>query len=94
MTATGRAVVAVVALVMGAVLVIIGALEHDSGSTTAGVAIVGPVLGYAFGDRNGERRLASALTILQAERITAQAEGFSQAPALRKSEPVAAPDAT
>lgn len=69
MTAQGRAIVAGLGLVLGAMLVVLGSIQRDAGPTTAGVGLIGPILGYVFGDRNGEKRLASAMTVLQADRV-------------------------
>lgn len=37
------------------------ALLHDPSVAVTGTALTGPVIGYAFGDRNGEKRAANAL---------------------------------
>lgn len=82
MTATGRVWLAIVALVSGVALIALGSITHDAGATAPGGAMVTLVLGYAFGDRNGEKRLAAALTVLQAdERTPAPAKVVEPAPA-------------
>lgn len=73
MTSEGRTVIAVVALVLGTVLVVMGAIQGAPESTTAGASAISLVLGYVFGDRNGEKRLAAALTVLDAQQRQAEA---------------------
>lgn len=67
MTSAGRSLIAIIALIGGIALTAIGAFTHDGGSQAAGASIITGVLGFAFGDRNGEKRLAAALTVLSAE---------------------------
>lgn len=50
-----------VCLAGGILLLIISAVIHDPSVAVTGTALTGPVIGYAFGDRNGEKRAASAL---------------------------------
>lgn len=50
-----------VCLVGGIALMVIAAIRNDPQTGIYGTALTGPVLGYAFGDRNGEKRAASAL---------------------------------
>ena len=74
MTSTGRTVIAIVALVIGGVLVIVGTLgTHGDGAVAAGSSMIALITGYVFGDRNGEKRLASALTVMAADKLTATA---------------------
>lgn len=61
MTPYARSVIAVVCLVMGFALLLLAATRNDPQIAVYGTALTGPVLGYAFGDRNGEKRAASAL---------------------------------
>lgn len=61
MNAQGRFIIALVCLCGGIVLFIVASITHDSPTALAGSALTGPVIGYAFGDRNGEKRAASAL---------------------------------
>lgn len=68
MTSAQRAVIAVVAILAGIALATIGSFNEDSGLLTLGTTLVTAPLAYAFGDSNGEKRLARALTILKAER--------------------------
>lgn len=69
MTTAARSWLAIIALVAGVGLIALGTLTHDNGPTVPGGAMVTLVLGYAFGDRNGEKRLAAALNVLQAETV-------------------------
>lgn len=69
MTTSARSVLAIVALVAGVCLIALGSITHDAGAAAPGGAMVTLVLGYAFGDRNGEKRLAAALNVLQAETV-------------------------
>lgn len=70
MTATGRTAVVLVILVVAGALAC-ATIIADHANTTGAVAgftgIAGTVLGYAFGDRNGEKRLASAIVQNAAE---------------------------
>lgn len=74
MTSSGRVAIAIVALIVGAALAALGSIQHDGASQTTGAAMMTAVLGYAFGDRNGEKRLASAITVLAAEQVSAPAD--------------------
>lgn len=53
--------VAVICLVGGIALFVVAAFLHDPTVALEGSTLCGPVIGYAFGDRNGEKRAASAL---------------------------------
>jgi len=46
----GKLVLLAVGLVGGFVVVVVGAVTHDSATLTTGVAIVGPVIGYMTGN--------------------------------------------
>lgn len=61
MTPQTRGLVAVICLVGGIALFVCSAFLHDPTVALEGSTLVGPVIGYAFGDRNGEKRAASAL---------------------------------
>lgn len=61
MTTNARFIIALVCLIGGIGLLAIGSIIHDQTTALAGSALTGPVIGYAFGDRNGEKRAASAL---------------------------------
>lgn len=50
-----------VCLIGGIALFVVAAIVHDPTVALEGSALTGPVIGYAFGDRNGEKRAASAL---------------------------------
>lgn len=82
MTPAGRTIIAVTALVASAVLIALGTLTSNGGAaTTAGASMITLVLGYVFGDRNGEKRLAAALTVAQAQpNIAAQTAAAIAAP--------------
>ena len=78
-------------LVVLTILVVTGALAvssiiADHGSVTASVAsftgIAGTVLGYAFGDRNGEKRLAAAIVQTAADAGNGDHPELSQAHAV------------
>ncbi len=61
MTAQGRAWLAALALLLATTCAIIGAVINDESLKVMGTSAITLVLGYAFGDRNGERRLSNAL---------------------------------
>lgn len=61
MTPTGRAIVAVVAILAAAAIAM-----ADHTQIGAVIGFLGVATGYVFGDRNGEKRLAAALTELAA----------------------------
>lgn len=68
MTERSRFIIAIVGLILGVALIIVGVLaDNGQSATTAGSAATALILGYVFGDRNGEKRLAAALTVLEAE---------------------------
>jgi hypothetical protein len=60
-TTNARFIIALVCLVGGIALFVVASITHDPPTALAGSALTGPVIGYAFGDRNGEKRAASAL---------------------------------
>lgn len=70
MTPNGRTVLAITALVLGVALIALGVLVPDAArgaeARTVGAATITLVIGYVFGDRNGEKRLASALVVANA----------------------------
>lgn len=70
MTPKGRVILAIAALVLGALLIALGTLATDAArgaeARTVGAATITLVVGYVFGDRNGEKRLASALVVANA----------------------------
>lgn len=78
MTPTGRMVVAVVAIIAATVLAI-----ADTTQVAAVLGFMGIVIGYVLGDRNGEKRLASAITVLEADRRTARAKTIAENPPRR-----------
>lgn len=64
MTTTGRQVILIIGLLCGFLLIAMGLFIESENSTiaiTTGSSMVGIVLGYAAGDRNGEKRLASEI---------------------------------
>lgn len=70
MTPQGRTLIAMVLVIGGFVLIVVGVLKGGTDGTTAiasGTGFITLVGGYAFGDRNGEKRLAAALTVLDAQ---------------------------
>jgi len=56
-----RAIIAIVCLVGGIALFLVAAVQQNPNTAVYGSVLTGPVLGYAFGDRNGEKRTAAAL---------------------------------
>jgi hypothetical protein len=84
MTPIGRAIVACVALVIAGVLAIV-----QPTAVSAAVGLLTLIVGYALGDRNGEKRAAQAEAVTTAEesvaalvdrRLTAYAAHVAAAP--------------
>lgn len=79
MTSTQRTVMAALILVLGVALIVVGFSQgtNADGSINANAAVlisggfgmVTAVLGFVFGNQNGEVRLARALKVIEAEQI-------------------------
>jgi len=78
MTPTGRSVVAIIAIIAATTLAVI-----DATQVTAVLGLLGTAFGYVLGDRNGEKRLAGALTVLEADRRSSRARTIADNPPRR-----------
>lgn len=72
MTSRERFFIAVIALVCGVGLSVTSAVTGDQGLLALGTTLITAPVAYAFGDQNGEKRLARALTVLEAEKRLAE----------------------
>lgn len=95
MTPKGRTIIAAVAIVCAVALLMVGAFaQHGEATTAAGASTLALVLGYVFGDRNGEKRLAAALTVAQADtNVASQTAAAIAAPRGAEPTPAEAPTA-
>lgn len=87
MTPQGRLIIGIVALVAGVFLVALGVIvggDQGMQAAIAGTGLATSVTAYTFGDRNGEKRLAAAMVVAQADSIT-NAAPPRKAPKARKA---------